>query len=172
MEKFISMTEVAAVLDLVERKKYEEAAVLLDEVLAKEKSPELYYLRGIISMRLKNYEYAIECLERALADGGDKREILRAMASAYIEQGKFLQAKEHLEQMDKKDVDAYFLLAISSIFLNDPISAKEYMNLAYLKDRERTKELLEHFYSVFIRPNPELTEKEKEFLWEKIKSIR
>ncbi|MGB9719031.1 MAG: tetratricopeptide repeat protein [Candidatus Anstonellales archaeon] len=166
------MTEMATILDLVEKKKYGEAATLLDEVLIKQKTPELYYLRGIISMRLKNYDYAIECLEKAMADGGDKKEIFRAMASAYIEQGKFLQAKEHLEQIDKKDVDAYFLLAISSIFLNDPISAKEYMNLAYLKDRERTKELLEHFYSIFIRPNPELTEKEKEFLWEKIRSIR
>lgn len=166
------MTEVATVLDLVEKKRYEEAAILLDEVLAKQKAPELYYLRGIISIRLKNYEYAIECLERAMADGGDKKEILRAMASAYMEQGKFLQAKEHLEEMDKKDVDAYFLLSISSIFLNDPITAKEYMNLAYLKDRERTKELLEHFYHVFIRPNPELTEKEKEFLWNKIKSVK
>lgn len=166
------MTEVGIILDLVEKKKYEEAATLLDKILPKQKTPELYYLRGIISMRLKNYDYAIECLERAMVEGGDKKEILRAMASAYIEQGKFLQAKEHLEQIDKKDVDAYFLLAISSIFLNDPISAKEYMNLAYLRNRERTKELLEHFYSVFIRPNPELGEKEKEFLWKKIESIK
>ncbi|MFA5077304.1 MAG: hypothetical protein WC488_02665, partial [Candidatus Micrarchaeia archaeon] len=51
---------------MIRNGKYREAAKALDAEMAKKEGDRLYYLRAIVSYKLKNYEYAMELVEHAL----------------------------------------------------------------------------------------------------------
>lgn len=157
---------------LIKKGKYAEAAKALDSELAKKEDARLYYLRAIVSYKLKNYEYADEMLEHALFMKKEP-EYLKLRALVLMETLEFEDALGVLKKLleRKKDAEAYFLAAVCLIFLGDQKS-RDYMQLAYLADRGKTKALINEFYSNFFKGNRFISEKERKALEEKIKKIR
>lgn len=157
---------------LIGKGNYSEAARLIDAELSKKESDRLYYLRSIVSYKLKNYEYAHEMLEHALYM---KREpdYLKLKALIHMETLEFGDAFEALKEVleQKKDAEAYFLSAICLMFLDNPRS-KDYLQLAYLSDKSKTKALIREFYSNFFKPSRFVSEKDKSALEAKIAAIK
>ncbi|MFH0737615.1 MAG: tetratricopeptide repeat protein, partial [Candidatus Micrarchaeota archaeon] len=61
------MDETEQARSLIIARRYKEAAVILDRLLSTQgKNDALWYLRGVASLRMKNYDAALECFERAL----------------------------------------------------------------------------------------------------------
>ncbi len=157
---------------LIRDEKYEEAAKAIDAELAKKEDARLYYLRAMVSHRLKNYEYAHEMLEHALYIRKDA-DYFKLKGVMLFEQLEFEESFEALkETLDRrKDAEAYFLSAICLMFLDDPKS-KDYLQLAYLSDKAKTKVLISTFYDSFFRNNMFLGEKDKKALAAKIAAIK
>jgi tetratricopeptide (TPR) repeat protein len=157
---------------MIEKGKYREAAKLIDAELGKKESDRLYYLRAIVSYRLKNYEYAREMLEHALYLKKSP-DYLKLKALISMETLEFAEALELLKQVleQRKDAESYFLSSMCLMFLDDPKS-REYLQLAYLADPGKTKALIKEFYSQFFRNNRHLSEKEKKALEAKIAAIK
>ncbi len=157
---------------LISKGKYADAAKALDSELAGKESDRLYYLRALVSYKLKNYEYAHEMLEHALFMKKDA-EYLKLKALILMETLEFADAfgvlKEALSR--KKDAEAYFLSAICLMFLDDERS-RDYLQLAYISDKAKTKALVQEFYKVFFKNNRFVGEKEKRALEEKISLIK
>lgn len=157
---------------MINKEEYAEAARLLDQDLAKKEDDRLYYLRAIVSYKLKNYDYAHEMLEHALFM---KREpdYLKLKALALMETLEFADAFEVLKEVlaHKKDAEAYFLASVCLMFLDSPKS-REYLQLAYLADRAKTKSLIRHFYEIFFRSSRFVSMKEKKALETKIAAIK
>ncbi|VVB98205.1 Tetratricopeptide repeat protein [uncultured archaeon] len=157
---------------LIGKGKYREAAKLLDAELAKKESDRLYYLRAIVSFRLKNYEYAHEMLEHALYMKKDP-DYLKLKALILMETLEFAEALEMLKGVldQRKDAESYFLSSMCLMFLDDPKS-REYLQLAYLADPGKTKALIREFYGQFFRNNRYVSEKEKKALEARIAAIK
>lgn len=156
---------------LIDKAKYREAAKKLDNALSKSKDSNLYYLRAVVSYKLKNYFYALEMLEHALFIRKDP-EYLKLKAMVFIETSDFQKATEILNSIipKKRDCETYFLLAVCFIFLNNPKS-KEYLQLAYLTDKTKTKSLITDFYNGFFKNNRFLDDREKKLIEQKISAI-
>ncbi len=157
---------------LIGKGKYSEAAKLLDAALAKRENDRLYYLRAIVSYKLKNYEYAHEMLEHALFIKKEP-DYLKLRALILMEMLEFAEALESLTQVlvHRKDAESYFLSSMCLMFLDDPKS-REYLQLAYLADPAKTKALIREFYFSFFKNNRFLGAKEKKALEAKIEAIK
>lgn len=157
---------------LINQGKYAEAAKALDKELAKKERPHLYYLRAIVSYKLKNYDYANEMLEHALFMKKNP-DYLKLKALVLMETLEFAEAFEVLKELieQKKDAEAYFLAALCLIFLGDQKS-RDYMQLAYLSDKLKTKALINEFYLNFFKNNHFIKEKEKKEIEDKIKKLK
>ncbi|MEW6528415.1 MAG: hypothetical protein AB1391_00855 [Candidatus Micrarchaeota archaeon] len=165
---------------LINNGKYSEAAKILDENIAKNNNDRFYYLRSIVSYKLKNYEYACEMLEHALSLKKDS-EYLKFYALIKMEILEFADALETLNNvlmLKKNDAEAYFLSAICLMFLDDKQNQEckkkynEYMKLAYINDPKKTKIMIKEFYLNFFKDNIFLSENDRKALEEKIKRIR
>lgn len=163
---------------LINNGKYSEAAKMLDEEIAKKKSDKLYYLRSIVSYKLKNYEYAREMLEHAIFMKKDPN-YLKLKVLMLMETFEFAEAFETLKEVLvlKKDAETFFLSAICLMFLDDEQNSeceqksKEYLRSAYIMDRIKTKELIKKFYFNFFKNNRFINENDKKALEEKINQI-
>ncbi|MDD5337407.1 MAG: hypothetical protein PHS02_02890 [Candidatus ainarchaeum sp.] len=157
---------------LIRKGKYREAAKALDAEMAKKESDRLYYLRAIVSYKLKNYEYAMEMVEHALflKKEPDYLKLKGLMLMETLDFGAAFEAFSQVIKM-RKDAEAYFLSSVCLMFLDDARS-KDYLQLAYLSDRARTKSLINEFYTDFFKNNRFIGEKEKRALEEKIKKVK
>lgn len=157
---------------MISKGEYAEAARLLDQDLAKKEGDRLYYLRAVVSYKLKNYDYAHEMLEHALFMKKDPQ-YLKFKALVLMETLDFADALETLKEALHltRDAEAYFLASVCLMFMDSPKS-REYLQLAYLADRAKTKSLIRHFYEIFFRSNQFVSMKEKKALEAKIALIK
>lgn len=157
------MKDIERARSLIIAGKYREATLLLDRLLRKEKeNDELWYLRGILSLKLKNYNYAQECFERAVWII-QKAQYFKIMGMAHMELFELEEAladfKKALEH-DPNDATVHFFIAICYLFTDDQRVGK-HLQYAWRIDRKRTKQLLENFYSMFIKKDPGVNKKMK-----------
>ncbi len=162
-----------AVASLINKGDLKNAEILVKEALRKNKmNGKAWFLRGLISLKRGEFDYAIEAINLAIAFKYVDDYVYRALGYAYFNRLDLNEALKSFSKVVDKEVDDYFMIAAVYMLLHDPKSAREFINMAYEQDPKRTKELLIEFYRTFIRPANELTEKEKEFLLKKINSIK
>ncbi len=158
---------------LLNAERFKEAATALNTLIGKNKdNDELWYLRGLVSLKLKNYDNAHEYFEHALWIN-QKPAYYKIKGMAHMEMYEFEQALEQLEkaaELDKKDVSTFFYIAICYMFLNNQLG-KEYLQRAYVLDKKKTKSLIKNFYSIFFKEEKLLNSKIKRALESKIESI-
>lgn len=147
---------------LLKSKEYLTAGKLLDLELSKDKDNDyLWYLRGVVSLRCKNHAHSLECFEYAL-QLKKHFEYFRAKGMTYFEMFEFdealLEFKNALKL--KKDSELYVYIALCYMFLDDPRS-KDYMETAYLRNKQKTKKILGSFYNSVFKKSWELNDKQK-----------
>lgn len=166
------MTIDQEIKELIKSREYLTAGKILDLEISKNKNnPNLWYLRGIVSLKSKNYPHSLECFDRALQLKKDF-EYFRIKGMTYLEMFEFEEALIEFENALKlrKDSEVYFYISLCYMFLDDP-RAREYMETAYLRDKEKTKKLLLSFYSGVFENSWELNEKQKKELKELLDSL-
>lgn len=156
---------------LISKGQYSQAAKALDNAMAEKEEPHLYYLRAVVSYRLKNYEYAHEMVEHALFMKKEP-DYMKLKALMLMETLDFEDALNILEKVVsiRNDAEAYFLGAVCMMFMDNPKS-RDYLQLAYLADKKRTKEMIKEFYNKFFKNNKFLSENEKKGLAKKVLEI-
>jgi tetratricopeptide (TPR) repeat protein len=158
---------------LLAQQKYTKAAAELDKLLiSKKDNGELWYLRGVASLKLQNYEKTQEYLERALFCG-KKAKYYQMQGMAHFEIFDINEAVESFRQalvLEPEDATTNFFLAICYMLLDDQRSAG-FLQKALQADSRKTKQLLMNFYSLFIDNDPTVTEAGKKKLLQRIKKI-
>ncbi len=158
--------------NLLARGKYAEAGKLMDAELGKGGNDRLFYLRAVVSYKLRSYDHALEMLERALMSKRDP-DYLKVKALVLMETLDYKSAFECLEESLKlkDDAESHFLAFMCLMFLDDPGSRK-HLRLAYSLDKAKTSSLLKDFYSAFFKNNAFLSESEKKALEAKLGLIK
>ncbi len=159
--------------ELINSEKYREAAVMLEKLLGADRdNDEFWYIRGLLSLKLKNYGLAHECFERAIIISR-KYEYFKINGMAYMEMYRFEEAIQQFERairLNKRDHTAYFYIALCYMFLNNP-AGRSYLETAYRIDRKKTKTLIKNFYSIFFKEDLSLNERTKKSIESEINSI-
>ncbi|MBU0532213.1 tetratricopeptide repeat protein [Candidatus Micrarchaeota archaeon] len=167
------MDELSKAREYLVKQKYKEAEEILSKLLAVDKeNDEIWYLRGVLSLKLKNYKKAQECFERALLIK-KKAEYYKMKGMCHFEVYELEDAVESfLAAVEMKPTDAvsYFFIAMSYMLLDDD-RAIEYIRKAREIDAKKTKQLLSNFYTLFLERDPYMTDSQKKRIVEKIKSI-
>ncbi|MFA6530988.1 MAG: tetratricopeptide repeat protein [Candidatus Micrarchaeia archaeon] len=160
--------------NLISQGKLREASTLLDQELSKSKNDDdLWYLRGVVSLKLKNYESAYECFERALSIK-PRAQYYKIIGMAHLEMfevGYAAEAFGNALKLNPKDAEANVYVGICLVLLDDP-KAKDYLEKAYLLDKKKTGEMLKSFYANFISKDPSVSERVKKELEKKIGGIK
>lgn len=168
------MDDVSKARDLLTKQKYKEAGEVLDGLLAKEKkNDEAWYLRGVLSLKLKNYQKAQEHFDRAIAIK-KKADYYKMKGMAYFEVYEIENAiKSFLAALKQNSSDSvsHFFLAVCYM-LQDDGKATKYMKKAYELDAKKTKQLLSNFYTLFLEKDTYITEAQKKKILERIKSLK
>jgi tetratricopeptide (TPR) repeat protein len=163
-----------AVRTLLAQQRYRDAGRMLDAMLARNRdNDELWYLRGIVSLKLKSYDSAQEYFERALFISR-KAGYLRTKGMAHFEIFELDEAMEAFLSalaINPKDVESEFFAAICYMMMDDPRSA-QHLAKAQALDPRRTGQLLSNFYSFFIEKDPRIGEGRKKALVQRIKSLK
>lgn len=97
----------------LERGMIENALSYVEPIFASDPLPEVYYLKGIISINTKKFDKALEFLTKAVEMGGHLPQIRVAKALVHL----------HLKELDK----AGFELEIAEKFLSDDLSFKTFL---------------------------------------------
>lgn len=167
------MAEISDAKALISSGKYREAGRLLDRMLGARETHELWYLRGVVSLKLRNYDDAIEDFERALSLRKSAL-YLRMKGVARLElfelQDAIADFNEALK-IEPDDLLSNFYIAVCYMFLDDPRSAG-YLKKAFSLDRKKTKELLKDFYVMFFREDPLISKALKTDLETRIDRIK
>jgi tetratricopeptide (TPR) repeat protein len=157
---------------LLDKGRYEEAGKLLDSRLTKEQDdPELWYLRGLVSLKMKNYDGAQEFIGRAL-DLEKRAKYYSTKGMAHLEIFELDEAIEAFKQALELEQDATsnFFIAICYMFKDSPL-AREYLGRAKSINSKKTKQLLKNFYTLFLKNDPTMTEAQKKRIEEKIEKL-
>jgi tetratricopeptide (TPR) repeat protein len=144
---------------LLAKQGYREAAQMLDRIILRSGgSDELWYLRGMASLKMRNYDSALDCFERALvARPRSKYYLIKGMA--LFEIFDMREAEEAFKRslaMEPDDPVAHLFLSLCYLFQDDPRSSK-HLQIAYEKDSKRTRHLLMNFYSLFLQNDPRIS---------------
>ncbi len=163
-----------AVRTLLAQQRYRDAGRVLDAMLVQDRnSDELWYLRGVVSLKLKNYDAAQEHFERALSIRR-KAGYFKMKGMAHFEIFELDEAVEAFSSalaVEPKDVESEFFVAMCYMLMDDPRS-DAHLRRAQELDRSRTGQLLSNFYAFFIEKDPRIGEKRKKTLAQKIKSLK
>lgn len=167
------MDDLAKARELLTKQEYTEARNLLEDLLEHDKeNDELWYLRGVLSLKLKNYGRAQEFLDRALFIKR-KPEYHKMKGMGYFEVYELENAigsfKEALE-LEANDAVSHFFLAICYMLKDDP-KAVEHIRMAREADPKKTRQLLSNFYSLFIEKDRRISDEQKKSISEKIKAL-
>ena len=158
---------------LLNNNKLREAGTAFDMLLTNKKNqPDIWYLRGLVSLKLKNYTYAHECFTYAV-ELEKKAEYYKINGMAYMEQYDLEAALEAFEEglaIEKKDPELYFYSALSCLFLNDT-RAQNFLERAYALDRKKMKNMVKNFFDVFFKDDHLLDEKTKEEIKKKLEKL-
>ena len=167
------MDDVSKAKDLLTKQKYDEAKELLDSLLEKEKkNDEVWYLRGVLSLKLKNYSRAQEYFERALVIR-NRAEYHKMSGMGYFEVFDLENAVQSFTtalSLEPKDAVTHFFLAMSLMFMDNPNAAK-HIRKAREIDAKKTKQLLSNFYTLFIEEDRRISDERKRKIAEKIKRL-
>ncbi len=167
------MQEREQVRKLMAVGKYRDAGVLLDSLLRKEKkNDEIWYLRGILSLKLKNYEHAHECFEQALWLN-KKTEYYKIRGMAHMENFEIdaaLVLFENALKLNKNDASLYFFIAVCYLLIGDPRS-EDYFKVAWKLNKKITRELIKNFYDTIIKPDFSINKKLKEEIEKELEKL-
>lgn len=170
----LCMEGVERARSLLSEHKYKEAAELLDRLLLSQGGKdELWYLRGVASLKLRNYDAAQECFERALVLGRKSR-YYQIKGMAHFELFELEEAVEAFMSalsLEPDDATTNFFLAICMLFLDDPRS-DGYIRRAHAIDARKTRQLLLNFYTFFLKGDPRVGEGQKRLIEERIRAMR
>lgn len=168
------MEEIEQARALLANQRYREAASMIDRLLPRvPNNDELWYLRGMASLKLKNYDAAQECFERALLLGRKSRYYqIKGMAHFEVFEmeeasGAFLNALA----LEPNDATTNFFLAMCYLFLDDPRS-DVHIKRAYQLDGKKTKQLLMNFYTLFLKDDPRINENQRKAIEARIRSLK
>lgn len=165
--------DIETAKDLLASEKYIEAGVVLDALLEKEpRNDSLWYVRGILSLKLKKYDSAQEAFARAIAIRR-KTEYFRMKGIAHMEIFELDDAVASFEksiEQDENDALSLFFLSVCYMFYDNPLSV-HYIQKAYEADKKRTKQLIKNFYSYFFGSSRSVGEDMKRALAKKISEI-
>ena len=157
------MAEFDEAKELLSQQKYKEAAMLLDRSIGDNRSnDEFWYLRGIVSLKLRNYEAAQECFDRAIMTG-KKAKYYQIKGMAYFELFEMDEAVDAFLsalELEPNDASTNFFLSMSYMLLDDP-RADTYIKKAYAVDAKRTKQLLLNFYTLFLKNDRKMSQVQK-----------
>jgi tetratricopeptide (TPR) repeat protein len=167
------MQDIKGAKSLISKEKYKQAGILIDKLIRKKETHELWYLRGLVSLKMKNYDYAIGCFERALAL---KKNYLyfRMMGVARMERFELEVAVTDFDKalnLAPNDHLSNFYAAICYMFMDNMKSAK-YLRKAYSLNKKKTKELLNNFYIMFFRKDPLVSKAIKDNMKRNIQNIK
>ncbi|MBI5227283.1 tetratricopeptide repeat protein [Candidatus Micrarchaeota archaeon] len=154
---------------LIAQGQYKEAKELIEDLLRENDDDELYYLRGIISLKMKNYESAQSYFTRAMIID-NKALYHRTSAMAYFEIFDIHSAIEAFRrslQLDSQDHTANFFLALSYMLVDEPTSS-EYLKRAYAINPKKTQQLLFRFYELFVKKDPAVSDAQKKKIMQSI----
>ena len=158
---------------LLAQQKYREAARLLDGLLSSDnENGELWYLRAVASLKMKNYDAVQEYLERALFTG-KKARYYQMKGMAYFEIFELEPAIESFQEalaLEPADVTSNFFIAICYMLLDDPRSA-DYIKKARTVNGKKTRQLLLNFYTLFLKDDPYISDALKRRMMKRIKTI-
>ncbi|VVC04112.1 Tetratricopeptide repeat protein [Candidatus Bilamarchaeum dharawalense] len=145
--------------NLLTQQRYKEAASVLDRVISENKNKdEFWYLRGVVSLKLRNYDVAQECFERALLlDRKSKYYQIKGMAHFELfEIEDAVEAFLNALALEPNNAATNFFLSICYLFLDDPRS-DFYIRKAHNVDSKKTKQLLLNFYTFFLKNDPRMS---------------
>lgn len=168
------MPELERARELLRELKFKEAAAVLDRLLlADSGNDELWYLRGVISLKMRSYDAAQDCFERALLLGRQSRyHQIKGMAHFELfEIDKAVEAFTEALDIEPEDPTTNFFLAICYLFLDDPRS-DAHIKKAKQLDGRKTKQLLLNFYSLFLKEDPRITPVQKKKIEERLKGVK
>jgi tetratricopeptide (TPR) repeat protein len=167
------MQELERARSLLRELKFKEAAAVLDRlILTDSGNDELWYLRGVISLKMRNYDAAQDCFERALLLGRQSRYYqIKGMAHFELfEIEKAVEAFNEALEIEPDDPTTNFFLAICYLFLDDPRS-DSHIKKARNLDGKKTKQLLLNFYSLFLKEDPRITPAQKKKIEERMRGV-
>jgi tetratricopeptide (TPR) repeat protein len=148
---------------LIAQQKYREAGSLLERLLLADRdNDELWYLRGILSLKMKNYDAALEFFERAITLN-DRSRYHQTKGMAHFESYEMEEAiDEFLLSLEEGPDDAlpHFFIALCYMFRDDPRSG-EHLKRALAINPKKTKQLLLNFYALFIKDDPRISKAQK-----------
>ncbi len=158
---------------LIKEKKYKKAIEMLDNLLSNDrKNSEIWYLKGIASVKLRNYDNAYEHFGNAI-EIHKKPEYYRMNGIAHFEVFEVEDAIENFKRavaLDGNDVVSLFFISMGYLFLDDP-RAEEYMKTAKEVNSKKTKQLLKNFFTMCLRDDPGISAAQKRKMEERISAI-
>ncbi|MDD5171439.1 MAG: tetratricopeptide repeat protein [Candidatus ainarchaeum sp.] len=168
------MEDMEQARSLLAKQRYREAADLLDRLLPRDSdNDELWYLRGMVSLKLKNYDAAQECFERALLLGKKSR-YYQIKGMAHFEVFEMEEAAEaflNALALEPNDATSNFFLAMCYLFLDDPRS-DAHIKRAHEINSKKTKQLLLNFYTLFLKDDPRTSVAQRNAIEAQIKSLK
>ncbi|MFN7991687.1 MAG: tetratricopeptide repeat protein [Candidatus Micrarchaeia archaeon] len=168
------MAETEEAKALIAQGRYKEAGAALDRTLISLRDDdEAWYLRGVVFLKLKNYDGAQECFERALILGRKSRYYqIKGMAHFELfEMNEAAEAFRNALAIEPEDATTNFFLAMSYLFLDDPRS-DDHLKRANGLNSKKTRALLMNFFTLFIKDDPRISAAQKSKIEERMKAIR
>jgi len=159
--------------ELLAQRKYREAGRLLERLMIGDsKDDELWYLRGVVSLRLRNYDGAMECFERAITLGKKPKYYqTKGMANFEIfELKEAIGAFTESLALDPHDAASHFFIALCYMLQDDPRSGV-HLKQAHDIDKRKTKQLLMNFYTLFLKNDPRLNDVQRADMERRLKGI-
>lgn len=154
------------IITLINKGKLEEAKTLIEEVGKKDEG-EFHLLQGLILLKERKPNQALNSLEKAARLKEEDREIIyRAIGHALFQLDDYEDSIEAFEKIKNKTAEDYFMMFLSAVFNKDPITARTYLDESYNKDPERTKELLQLAYKAIVANNDQLSKEEKKEIYD------
>lgn len=159
---------------LLAQQKYREAAKMLDRLLSSDnENGELWYLRAVASMKMKNYDATQEYLERALFTGR-KAKYYQMKGMAYFEVFELEPAIESFQNalaLEPSDATSNFFIAICYMLLDDQRSS-DYLKRARKINSNKTRQLLLNFYTLFLEDDPAISDAQKSKIMKRIRAVK
>jgi tetratricopeptide (TPR) repeat protein len=168
------MEELEEAKAMLGQQRYQEAAAVLDRMLmANPGKDELWYMRGVVSLKMRSYDAAQDCFERALMLGR-KSKYYQIKGMAHFELFEMEEAVEAFKdalKIEPEDPTTNFFLAVCYLFLDDP-RADLHIKKAHMQDGRKTRQLLLNFYTLFLKDDPRINEVQRKRIEEKLKAIK
>jgi tetratricopeptide (TPR) repeat protein len=168
------MADITLARELFEKQKYSDAVDVLDQLLlTNKKKDELWYLRGVASLKLKNYGVAHECFDRALSLNR-KPGYYQIKGMAYFEVfdiDSAIEAFNNSLDLDSDNIMTSLFLAVCYLLADDP-RADVQIRKSYKIDSKKTRQFLLNFYALFLKGDPRVSDAQKKKIELQIRGMK